>query len=877
MFLYEEFDARKKRNSEVFKSLTPKYVKNNLRHNLRPYQEEALGRYLKYREEVAENREHLLFNMATGSGKTLLMAALILEKYKQGERNFIFFVNSTNIISKTRENFINTFSSKNLFNEKILIDGQNVEINEVTSFSDAKKDAINILFTTIHKLHLDLNNIRENSVSYEDFKEMSLVLLADEAHHLNAGLSKKEKDENNSWTSTIENIQNNAKKSSLLEFTATIDLDDKEIKEKYEDKILYRYDLKSFREDRYSKDVVFYAVDSSLEERMLQAIIISQYKKLVAIHNNIFLKPLVMFKSENIKASTSQLEDFKHMVTNLSVEKLENTKKQAQNTKSILKRAFTYLENKKINLEDFVKTLQEDFREERLLIVNSKEKSESDKKLLNTMENRENEIRAIFAVDMLNEGWDVLNLYDIVRMYDKRDAKYNKKTNTYKAGATSNQEKQLIGRGARYYPFVINEEIENKYKRKFDENISSELRVLEELHYHAFNNPSYIQEMKQLLIQDGIYEDETSVVIRNIHLKDTFLNTRTYSEGKVWVNERIAKKEYLRVKQGSFDNYDFSLENVEVILGTDKITEINIFENTNPNDINVKEVEISYKLAKFGNNVIRHCINKNKFFTFEKIEEAILGVGSMDKFIQEIGRINVHLKSRYNRLDDLSQEEKVYVVDRVLQSIVDNRLDVEDKFIGTEKFISKPLKNLFLKEITRKYSVSNSVTKEAGESQKDRGNTRYYEDLDSLDWYAYSDNFGTSEEKSLVRELRRLMQELEKKWTDIYLLRNEKAVRIYSFEDGQAFEPDFILFANDKETGNISWQIFIEPKGGQFADDKNTFEHSKEGWKEKFLLEITKKSDAKTLLDNEKFRIVGLPLYNENLSKDIVLNNLKEL
>ena len=29
-----------------------------------------------------------------------------------------------------------------------------------------------------------------------------------------------------------------------------------------------------------------------------------------------------------------------------------------------------------------------------------------------------NGIRAIFAVDMLNEGWDVLNLYDIVRLYD---------------------------------------------------------------------------------------------------------------------------------------------------------------------------------------------------------------------------------------------------------------------------------------------------------------------------------------------------------------------------------------------------------------------------------------------------------------------------
>ena len=51
-----------------------------------------------------------------------------------------------------------------------------------------------------------------------------------------------------------------------------------------------------------------------------------------------------------------------------------------------------------------------------------------------------------FAVDMLNEGWDVLNLFDIVRLYDTRDGKVTK--NGFVAGSTTNAEKQLIGRGA---------------------------------------------------------------------------------------------------------------------------------------------------------------------------------------------------------------------------------------------------------------------------------------------------------------------------------------------------------------------------------------------------------------------------------------------
>ncbi|GAA7312980.1 hypothetical protein ID0603_08520 [Helicobacter pylori] len=46
-----------------------------------------------------------MFEMATGSGKTLVMAGLILECYKQGYQNFIFFVNSTSILEKTKLNF----------------------------------------------------------------------------------------------------------------------------------------------------------------------------------------------------------------------------------------------------------------------------------------------------------------------------------------------------------------------------------------------------------------------------------------------------------------------------------------------------------------------------------------------------------------------------------------------------------------------------------------------------------------------------------------------------------------------------------------------------------------------------------------------------
>jgi type III restriction enzyme len=41
--------------------------------------------------------------------------------YEQGYRNFLFFVNRGQIVEKTKDNFINQFSSKYLFNDKIII------------------------------------------------------------------------------------------------------------------------------------------------------------------------------------------------------------------------------------------------------------------------------------------------------------------------------------------------------------------------------------------------------------------------------------------------------------------------------------------------------------------------------------------------------------------------------------------------------------------------------------------------------------------------------------------------------------------------------------------------------------------------------------
>ena len=81
--------------------------------------------------------------------------------------------------------------------------------------------------------------------------------------------------------------------------------------------------------------------------------------------------------------------------------------------------------------------------------MNDKEERENHQVLVNSLEDRSNRIRAVFAVQKLNEGWDVLNLFDIFRC--------NETPNPQTGGTAENttSDAQLIGRGARYFPFVL--------------------------------------------------------------------------------------------------------------------------------------------------------------------------------------------------------------------------------------------------------------------------------------------------------------------------------------------------------------------------------------------------------------------------------------
>ncbi len=845
--LVREFGKREFARTEV-----PNTISDNLRlgYGRRPYQIEAFQRFLLcYNEEFDGKPEkplHLLYNMATGSGKTLIMAGLILYLYEKGYRNFLFFVNSNNIINKTKDNFLNPQAQKYLFNDKIVVNGKEVHIKEIDNFEEADTENINIKFTTIQQLHIDLNDTKENSVTYEDFQDKKLVLIADEAHHLSSG-TKNNGNLFGSWEETVSKVHKQNFDNILLEFTATLDYESRELVKKYQDKVIFKYDLAEFRVDKYSKEINLIRSFYDEEERIIQALLLNLYRQELATEQNINLKPVILFKAKRtIKESEQNKERFHQLIENLSSEKI--TKIQQTSTVPIVQKAFSFFDKKNINYEEIVKRIKANFKEENCLSANNDKEAEINQIRLNTLENENNPIRAVFAVQKLNEGWDVLNLFDIVRLYEGRDGKAGK------PGKTTISEAQLVGRGARYYPFAL-EEGQDPYTRKFDDDNSNDLKILEELYYHTKEDSKYISELKQALVDTGVYVDEDDLETKQLQLKLDFKKTDFYKKGKVVYNKKV-EKDYGNVK--SFDDLGVKKKNHKHQLssGFGKVSSA-FFELEQEHEAGIQKQK-DIKLSEIPKHIIRFAISQYPFFHFSNIVKYFPNIGSLSNFIESkdyIGGLEITFKGTQTRLNNLTNLDYLLAIQGLLEAIESEIKSNLTEYEGSD-YINDYVRNVFKDKEIRVYKDS-----ERSDGQEEL--------VANEPWYVYNANYGTSEEKQFVEMFARRFEYLEKKFENIYLIRNEREVKIFD-KIGRAFEPDFILFCKQKGGEELTYQVFIEPKGNHLKS------HDK--WKEEFLEEIRKES-LTIEIDTDKYLITGVPFYNnenENEFKETLEKTLNE-
>ena len=886
------FKGLLKQHSDIVNSLNPKF-------KIRDYQREAIGRFIYYFAEDQDTQMpyHLLFNMATGSGKTLIMAATMLFLHKQGYRNFIFFTHLSNIIEKTKDNFLNPNSSKYLFSKEISLGGQKVAINEVDSFDAGSGQDINMVFTTMAGLHSKWQNPRENGLSADAIADKKIVLLGDEAHHFSAKTKKlgsMEEKENKHWEHTIldkddlvGNLRpgllhvNSSSENILLEFTATLDWEDPQIKEKYNNKIIYKYDLLEFRKNGYSKNVSTLQFDAPYFDRCLAAMVLSQYRLKVSQKfklNPKSIKPIILFKANRISdpkdesktrgdnpamVVSNRFKDMFHKrITSLHASDLEQIKNGGESI-GMLKKAFEFFKSESITMEHLAKEIKSDFAPEYCLSVDQKEDLDDKNKqlILNSLEDEDNNIRAIFATEKLNEGWDVLNLFDIVRLYDSRDAKDDK------PGKTTIQEAQLIGRGARYCPFEVDEHYE-MYKRKFDDRPDNHLAALEILHYHCTHNPKYIREIDKALIEQGSkdkdWQEYTIEPKKNI---PEFKIKTSWKKIEVFLNKRIKrpKEETEKAVKDAIENWDdrsLKLSSMGMREDSVGIGNNNIVEYSRETSVKTKRIRI--QASDLGENVFRHAIGAFPKAHFDKLMKYFSDIKSISEFIQIImngvGKFTIEIAEGTH----LSQNQKLKLAKEIVGDLLDNMFKHKTDYVGSTKYNGKPLEKIFGKPKVRRIVKEESTSYKAADIQA----------LVDQPWFAQT-NFmdATDQEIAFLEFVNDRYEDIKKLYDYFLVFRNDNHFSIYNTEnekheeEGEAFNPDFLLVLREKGTGRfLTHQVFVEAKGPQFLrkeEGKKTFTDGNQGWKQDFLLRILNESEISAA--DKELILLGLPFFHKNI------------
>ena len=375
---------------EVVAKLTDKLVLK------KPAAEEEYEAYLKEQLKLAQevcpfckNFERdfpsFAFSIATGIGKTRLMAACIAYLYlKKGIRHFFILAPNLTLYEKLIKDFGDTSYEKYVFkglsefvhNTPVVITGDNY--NSAHSLFSAHEIQINIF--NIAKFNSEnrggaprMRRLAEClGQSYFDYLASldDLVILMDEAHRYHADASKR--------------AINELRPILGLEMTAT-PTDEKG---------------KSF------KNIVY------------------EYNLAQALDDGKYVKIPTVARRKNFSKGTMSDEELDVLKIEDAINIHERTKVHlelyARNTNQQLVKPFILVVCRNIGHAERTKTLIEEelfdgrYAGKVLQIDSSTKKDEEIEKLFVSLENTDNQIEIVIHVNMLKEGWDVKNLYTIV-------------------------------------------------------------------------------------------------------------------------------------------------------------------------------------------------------------------------------------------------------------------------------------------------------------------------------------------------------------------------------------------------------------------------------------------------------------------------------
>ncbi|CCF29964.1 Type III restriction-modification system restriction subunit [Weissella confusa LBAE C39-2] len=580
-----------------------------------------------------------------------------------------------------------------------------------------------------------------------------MIILADEVHHFSARTKSKVDQKNRVWEYVLDRIRQSNKANRQLEFTATIDLNNDFIYEKYRDKVIFQYDLKEFQNEGYSKKIARLQANADDSEKMINAVLLSQYRKRMAIQAGVRdFKPVILFKSNKIDVSKAARDQFLTIIDQLTAENLAQfITKQLQTTQSsTLHQAYTYYHT--VDMGSLVRKLQRDFQPLNTINVNDTSSNGilgdlNDLRNLNTLEKPSNPFRAIFAVAKLSEGWDVLNLYDIVRIGEQPIT-----------ATQTNSESQLIGRGARYNPFVYEEA--TSFTRRFDHS-TPELQILDSLHYHTINDKKYIDNLtKSFEAMQLQVEDDKDFDILSTTVKESFKKSDVYQYGKLYYNdvEDVPESEYNGLAKYGVPVAELPTVNIETAT-----LEATAFDTQNITGMN------ETRLVKIDAALVKKAMARNPFLRFNTMKKYMPTLNSITEFMyeeQSLGQMKeIQATVSTGSETVLSRETQLLVVEKYLAYIQRMLVMNYKRQRGTNKFIGLPIK-----EAVQDYKKRVPV------NYADAGVHELIQTYDckKAPWFVYNEAIVDKLERSLIELIHGYIEELQNKYKDVYIIRSDE-------------------------------------------------------------------------------------------------------
>lgn len=469
-------------------------VKNNvLRHELRPYQMEALftmdalNKARQYTPEWAKALKDksveasMAFHMATGSGKTVLIAGMIYWLHKtQGTKNFLIFTppSKSVVYHKTRINFAKD-SAESVWGKGCDL---NIEVIHGDNFDsarlyDSEPDIRIFIFNTEKfsatakktKLPQEMSRWTDgagNLISLETYLQEArdLIIITDEAHHSAADKA-------------IRQMIGGFKPQLLLEFTATSQ-DTQHVVYDYGIDILLSEGLcKTIRvlgvlgESR--KDLL-----SLANRRKLVVTILLHFAKgfaLRQVEDLAHKKVVSLIKVKDTKAEGRQifawLKEGLKTEPQLFLDIIREMEEEKHPIGQVVSRMFT--EHYQNNIDALMKDIEILMGRQAMEFFD--DSGIENERLFSHIST--NDIQLIVYNDRLNEGIDLPNIYNIAVINDTDSGMLT-------------TVKQVIGRGVRLFPETS--------PRRYDDTEDITLKAVEQLHVISDKGKNFEQAINQL-------------------------------------------------------------------------------------------------------------------------------------------------------------------------------------------------------------------------------------------------------------------------------------------------------------------------------------------------------------------------------------------